>query len=98
MRNILRKLPGAASRSRSKSKSRKADDKEKDDNNEKLKTKEEHLRVPKIQACDLKVQKDFLCNENLQWLSDSEEWTFPDLTLWLVKCSQKYLSCHIFQL
>ena len=57
MRNILRKLPG--SRSRSKSKSRKADDKEKDDNNEKLKTKEEHLRVPKIQACDLKVQKDF---------------------------------------
>ena len=58
MRNILRKLPG--SRSRSKSKSRKADDKEKDDNNEKLKTKEEHLRVPKIQACDLKVQKDSL--------------------------------------
>ena len=59
MRNILRKLPG--SRSRSKSKSRKADDREKDDNNEKLKTKEEHLRVPKIQACDLKVQKDSLC-------------------------------------
>ena len=70
MRNILRKLPG--SRSRSKSKSRKADDKEKDDNNEKLKTKEEHLRVPKIQACDLKVQKDSLCNENLQF-SDLEE-------------------------
>ena len=34
------------------------DDKEKGFNNDNLKTKEEHLRVPKINACDLKVQSN----------------------------------------
>ena len=66
MKNILRKLPGH--RSRSKSKNRKTvnldqklekDDKEKGFNNDtNLKTKDEHLRVPKINACDLKVQSN----------------------------------------
>ena len=59
MRNILRKLP-SASRSRSKSKNRKERDEKKetvtDDNDENVATKEEHLRVPKINACDLKVK------------------------------------------
>ena len=77
MKNILRKLPGH--RSRSKSKNRKTvnldqklekDDKEKGFNNDtNLKTKDEHLRVPKINACDLKVQSNVRArlNENLQF-------------------------------
>ena len=77
MKNILRKLPGH--RSRSKSKNRKMvvvdqkDDKEKDLNNDNLKTKEEHLRVPKINACDLKVQSNTVTelNENLQFTEPS---------------------------
>ena len=63
MRNILRKLPGSSTRSRSKSKNRKErnerDEKKESvtgDNDDNVGTKEEHLRVPKINACDLKVK------------------------------------------